>query len=154
MPFFKLGKNIHKSLLCADLLRHHLGNRGINQIVTQLQQSPQNINGSSEAGTSLQRYLKWRLGLSFCTLKVAIHWMQLTSRIGIDLDKEALLVESDTLRGAVLRFVNSLICSWRNNDLNDKVRGFGQCTTAYTMVSVALLNQNVSLGFMILIIHG
>lgn len=40
-----LEKNILASLLCADLLGCHLGNRGRSQIVTQLQQTPQNIHG-------------------------------------------------------------------------------------------------------------
>ena len=69
-------------------------------------------------------------------------------------DKEALFAESNSPREACLRFVNSLICSWRNKYLSDKVGGFGQCTAVYPIVSVALPNQNVSLGFMILTTHG
>lgn len=105
---------------------------------------------SSEAMTAFQRSLKLRLGLGFCALKATRDWMQVTPGIGIDLGKEAPLAESKSWRGAVLRTVRSLTCSWRNKYLIYKVRGLGQRTIAYTIVSVALLNQNVSLGFMIL----
>ena len=107
---------------------------------------------SSEAGTSLQRCLKLRLGRSELLYTQSDH--SLDSRIGTDLDKEALLVESNSPRGIGLRIVNSLICNWKNKYLSDKVRGFVQCATVYTIVSVALLNQNVSPGFMILTTHG
>lgn len=86
--------------------------------------------------------------------QVAIHRLQLTPRIGTDLGEEALSVESNSPRGGGLRIVNSLIYSWRNKHLSDKAEGFDQCTTVYTIVSVALLNQNVSLGFMILTARG